>query len=87
MDLEQMRALLAALQEARYAGVRSVSYDGKTIAYGSDAELATAINDLETRIATAQRSYAAQKGRTNDRNLQRSPSDQINPCKRGAVHK
>ncbi len=53
MDLERMRALLVALQEARYAGVRSVSYDGKTITYGSDAELANAIADLETRIATA----------------------------------
>ena len=53
MDLERMRALLAALQEARYAGVRSVSYDGKTITYGSDAELADAIADLETRIVTA----------------------------------
>jgi len=53
MDLERMRALLTALQEARYAGVRSVSYDGKTITYGSDAELANAISDLETRIATA----------------------------------
>ncbi len=53
MDLERMRALLAALQEARYAGVRSVSYDGKSINYGSDAELANAISDLETRIATA----------------------------------
>ena len=53
MDLERMRALLAALQEARYASVRSVSYDGKSINYGSDAELANAISDLETRIATA----------------------------------
>ena len=53
MDLERMRALLAALQEARYAGVRSVSYDGKSINYGSDAELSNAISDLETRIATA----------------------------------
>jgi hypothetical protein len=53
MDLERMRALLAALQEARYAGVRSVSYDGKSINYGSDAELANAINDLETRIVAA----------------------------------
>ncbi|SNS84207.1 phage head-tail joining protein [Antarctobacter heliothermus] len=53
MDLERMRALLAALQEARYAGVRSVSYDGKSITYGSDAELANAISDLETRIASA----------------------------------
>ena len=53
MDLERMRALLTALQEARYAGVRSVSYDGKTIDYGSDVELANAIADLEGRIATA----------------------------------
>ena len=53
MDLERMRALLAALQEARYAGVRAVSYDGKSITYGSDAELANAIADLETRIVTA----------------------------------
>ena len=53
MDLERMRALLVALQEARYAGVRSVSYDGKTITYGSDVELANAISDLETRISTA----------------------------------
>ena len=53
MDLERMRALLAALQEARYAGVRSVSYDGKSINYGSDTELANAISDLEGRIAMA----------------------------------
>jgi len=53
MDLERMHALLAALQEARYAGVRSISYDGKTITYGSDVELANAIADLEGRIATA----------------------------------
>jgi hypothetical protein len=53
MELDRMQTLLATLQEARYAGVRSVSYDGKTITYGSDAELATAISDLETRIATA----------------------------------
>ena len=52
MDRERLRALLSALQEARYAGVRSVSYDGKSINYGSDAELANAISDLETRIST-----------------------------------
>lgn len=51
MDLDRMRALLTALQEARYAGLRSVSYDGKTVTYGSDAELAAAIRDLEIRIA------------------------------------
>lgn len=53
MDLERMQALLTALQEARFAGLRSVSYDGKTVTYGSDAELAAAIADLEGRIATA----------------------------------
>lgn len=53
MDLERMQALLTALQEARFAGLRSVSYDGKTVTYGSDAELAAAIRDLEARIARA----------------------------------
>ena len=53
MDLERMQALLTALQEARFAGLRSVSYDGKTVTYGSDAELAAAIRDLEGRIAQA----------------------------------
>ena len=53
MDIDRMRTLLSALQEARYAGVRSVSYDGRTVTYGSDAEMAAAITDLETRIAAA----------------------------------
>ena len=53
MELDRMRALLTALQEARYAGVRSVSYDGRTITYGSDVELAAAITDLESRINAA----------------------------------
>ena len=48
-----MRALLTALQEARFSGLRSVSYDGKTLTYGSDTELAAAISDLEARIARA----------------------------------
>ncbi|MGR3654326.1 MAG: phage head-tail joining protein [Alterinioella nitratireducens] len=53
MDIERMQALLSALQEARFSGLRSVSYDGKTLTYGSDAELASAIADLEARIARA----------------------------------
>ena len=63
MDLERMRALLAALQEARYAGVRSVSYDGKTITYSSDAELANAIRDLEGRIAAVSGTSAPRRRR------------------------
>lgn len=53
MNIDRMQALLTALQEARFAGLRSISYDGKTVSYGSDAELAAAIRDLEARIAAA----------------------------------
>ena len=53
MEIDRMQALLTALQEARFSGLRSVSYDGKTLTYGSDAELAAAISDLEARIARA----------------------------------
>ncbi len=53
MEIDRMRALLSALQEARFSGLRSVSYDGKTLTYGSDTELAAAISDLEARIARA----------------------------------
>lgn len=53
MEIDRMRALLLALQEARFSGLRSVSYDGKTLTYGSDTELAAAIADLESRIARA----------------------------------
>ena len=53
MEIDRMRALLSALQEARFSGLRSVSYDGKTLTYASDTELAAAIADLEPRIARA----------------------------------
>ena len=55
MDLERMQALLTTLQEARFAGLRSVSYDGKTVTYGSDAELAAATSDIERRIAALEK--------------------------------
>ena len=53
MTLDELKLRLSALLTARYSGTRSVSYDGKTVTYGSDAELAAAIRDLEGRIATA----------------------------------
>ncbi|MGR3479091.1 phage head-tail joining protein [Salipiger marinus] len=53
MEIDRMRALLSALQEARFSGLRSVSYDGKTLTYGSDTELAAAISDLEACVARA----------------------------------
>ena len=51
MTLTEMQAQLDALLAARFRGVRSTSYDGKTVTYGSDAEMAKAIADLEARIA------------------------------------
>ena len=50
MTLAEMQAQLDALLAARFRGVRSTSYDGKTVTYGSDAEMAKAISDLEARI-------------------------------------
>ena len=51
MTLTDMQTQLDALLAARFRGVRSTSYDGKSVTYGSDAEMAKAIADLEARIA------------------------------------
>ena len=51
MTLDELRLRHTALLAARYSGTRSVSYDGKTVNYGSDAELAAAVGDVERRIA------------------------------------
>jgi hypothetical protein len=55
MTLEELTNRHSALLAARYSGTRSVSYDGKTVTYGTDAELAAAIADIERRIATLQK--------------------------------
>ncbi|MGX0905399.1 hypothetical protein ACSSV8_003999 [Roseovarius sp. MBR-79] len=55
MTLDDLKSRHGALLAARYSGTRSVSYDGKTVNYGSDAELAAAISDIERRIAKAER--------------------------------
>ena len=55
MTLDDLKARHSALLAARYSGTRSVSYDGKTVNYGSDAELAAAIGDIERRIARLER--------------------------------
>jgi hypothetical protein len=55
MTLDDLKSRHSALLAARYSGTRSVSYDGKTLTYGSDAELAAAIGDIERRIAKAER--------------------------------
>ncbi|MCV2876359.1 hypothetical protein OE810_08825 [Rhodobacteraceae bacterium XHP0102] len=55
MTLDELKFRHSALLAARYSGTRSVSYDGKTVNYGTDAELAAAIGDVERRIAKLQR--------------------------------
>ena len=55
MNLDALKYRHSALLAARYSGTRSVSYGGKTVNYGSDAELAAAIADIERRIAVLER--------------------------------
>ena len=55
MTLDELKLLHSALLAARYSGTRSVSYDGKTVNYGTDGELAAAIGDVERRIAKLER--------------------------------
>ena len=55
MTLDELKLRHSALLAARYSCTRSVSYDGKTVTYGSDAELAAAIGDIERRIAKLER--------------------------------
>jgi hypothetical protein len=55
MTLNDLKSRHSALLAARYSGTRSVSYDGKSVTYGTDAELAAAIGDIERRIAKLER--------------------------------
>jgi hypothetical protein len=55
LTLDEFKIRHSALLAARYSGTRSVSYDGKTVTYGSDAELAAAIGDIERRIAALEK--------------------------------
>ena len=55
MTLDDLKSRHSALLTARYSGTRSVSYDGKSVTYGSDAELAAAVSDIERRIAALER--------------------------------
>ena len=55
MTLDELKLRHNSLLAARYSGTRSVSYDGKTVNYGTDAELAAAISDIERRVAKLER--------------------------------
>lgn len=52
-DLEELTARLAVLRKARASGVRKVKHGEREMEYRSDAELASAIADLERQCATA----------------------------------
>lgn len=51
MTLDDMKVRLEALLAARWRGVRSIDVEGRRISYATDAEMASAITDLEKRIA------------------------------------
>ncbi len=53
VDLAELNTLREALLKARFAGVRTVEYEGRRVTYASDAEMAAALADLERRIAAA----------------------------------
>ncbi len=53
INTAELETLRDALIRARAQGVRSMLYDGKRVEYGSDAEMAAAIADLDRRISTA----------------------------------
>jgi hypothetical protein len=53
LDATELAALRDALIRARAAGTKSVEVEGRRIEYKTDAEMATAIGDLEARIARA----------------------------------
>ena len=53
MTLEEMTTQRDALLTARFRGVRTVEIDGLRVTYATDHEMASAITDLERRIAFA----------------------------------
>ena len=58
--LVQLEGWRDALLQARYAGVRTVEVEGRRLSYATDAEMATALADLERRISTAQTGRVSQ---------------------------
>ena len=67
--LATLQAALEELKRARRTGARSVAYDGKSVSYGTPAEMAAAQYAIEAEIAALQ-------GATKPRNVVlRSPRD------------
>ncbi len=53
MTIEEMTTQRDVLLAARYRGLRTVEIEGRRVTYSTDAEMASAITDLERRIAAA----------------------------------
>ena len=53
MTLDDMTARRDALLAARARAVRTIEFEGRRVNYATDAEMATAIADLERRITQA----------------------------------
>lgn len=52
-SVPELEAMRDALLKARFAGVRTVEYEGRRITYASDTEMAAALADLDQRIGAA----------------------------------
>ncbi|MCZ7641883.1 MAG: hypothetical protein M5U33_02825 [Pseudorhodoplanes sp.] len=59
-ELTQLEAWRDALLQARYASLRTVEVEGRRVSYATDAEMATALADLERRISAAQSGRVSQ---------------------------
>jgi len=64
MSLEQLKAQRDALQAARYNGVLTIKAGDKWVTYRSDAELQSAMADLDREIAKAEGRPRARRMRT-----------------------
>ncbi|MDD3676897.1 phage head-tail joining protein [Thauera propionica] len=64
MTLEQLKAQREALKSARFNGVLTLKAGDKWITYKSDAELQSALSDLEREIAQAEGHPRARRIRT-----------------------
>jgi hypothetical protein len=51
--LTELETRLEALKAQRASGIARVTYDGKTVEYRGDNEIAAAIRDIETEIGKA----------------------------------
>jgi hypothetical protein len=51
MTITQLITQRETLLAARYRGIRTVETDGRRVTYATDAEMASALTDLERRIA------------------------------------